>query len=568
MAEEQEKPLRTIGFKSFEYNEYTADELGQKLSDSAQKAIFDKNPDLYVYLYSVKENAEKEDGFKGQIAADGKGNPYLSLVNSENTYGLALRDGQVTFSDNMSLENVKECMEFLTRRGVKDFLIPEKLEAKLKENIEKAGQDYEDVKDLPAEKNIDFEQGEQDQSSNETPAERWGKEAEKAAKAKKAEADAMDTSKEGWEGFIQRRGKYKNSGRNTSYEINPKWGGGSEFHVYKNYKYNDKGEKQEPMISIKLKLVKDKKTGDKMLQMGFSTPNGEKIPQEYADEMCGIYKKAGYTHLDLSGVNDEDKYNLHIACAKKLIVPTGANINAKRATAMLRALGEDVFEKRKVQEYKLALAKQMKANAAAAGKTLLEEGTNFVVSKMEGEVKFERFDDVAALIAAHIQKVNIGMELQPDGKYAKGHKDAVKIIGAGAAYIEMIEEYRAKDGGKYKGMLPGGEEQMFQIYLSKLAAKEAEAVEDINAQAPYARTPLEAIKSVNDSVKMQLSQLIQNVKEDDFGVVRNASLAQGRLIPGKYKGLEDIDGSNKNTEQNNPNNPKPFRPSNQGHDNR
>lgn len=102
-------------------------------------ASFAKNPQSYTNLCNIKENLSSQN-VSADLKVDRNGNLEVVVeMMRPSPFGFSIRDGHLTFDNtNVSPEQLKEMLDTLEKMGIKDIRIPDELDKKLKENMEKA----------------------------------------------------------------------------------------------------------------------------------------------------------------------------------------------------------------------------------------------------------------------------------------------------------------------------------------------------------------------------------------------------------------------------------------------
>lgn len=115
-------------------------------------ASFAKNPQSYTNLYNIKENLSSQN-VSADLKVDRNGNLEVVVeMMRPSPFGFSIRDGHLTFDNtNVSPEQLKEMLDTLEKMGIKDIRIPDELDKKLKENMEKAV----DERNAEADRNYD-----------------------------------------------------------------------------------------------------------------------------------------------------------------------------------------------------------------------------------------------------------------------------------------------------------------------------------------------------------------------------------------------------------------------------
>lgn len=173
-----------------------------------QKEMYNENPQLYSNLYAIQQSAKKSEqdreeertGVKAKepdtqtmIARGGNGEMCLAVrMQMEGSpFSFALRDGKVTFPDSeVSPDQMKEIMDFLWRRGIRDFDLPKGMDVdpKIADSFNKAKERFDSERVDPGMENVQGLAGTGNENTAEltdeeamlSPAERWARDNQEA----------------------------------------------------------------------------------------------------------------------------------------------------------------------------------------------------------------------------------------------------------------------------------------------------------------------------------------------------------------------------------------------------
>ncbi len=388
-----------------------------------QKNLFDKNPQLYTRLYGIKSHIgakDKENGEapKAQIADDGKGNPFLAVsLMQPSPFSFAVRDGKITFTNyDVTSEQLKEMLSFMEMNGIKNIVLPDGLDVRLKANLEKAMAEREN----PSRSQEDIQR--QMQQLQENPGsisnEALGFQPDGPAipglnppyppatttdmperpEDPKFSYDYKELQHKVEFDILQRNmGKVKNS---SFFHV--KEGGWDKWYVYDNQNpdnYDNDGKRdKEGNVKVKNQFVIwSKENPDGTISLGYSMPNGKEVSKALADKLITLHKDRGNTHINFAGMTDDDAGIFRVRCARLGVIPVGIGINEKHAAEMVGEAAKKLSDA-DLQIFKLRLAKQMRANIKKDGKDFEKDRAAGYIKELEGDYNFSPFktayDDV------------------------------------------------------------------------------------------------------------------------------------------------------------------------------
>ncbi|MBO5443680.1 MAG: hypothetical protein J6A33_07860 [Alphaproteobacteria bacterium] len=269
--------------------------IAERNSCQKQKEMYEENPQLYSNLFAIEQNSKKseqdlleeQNGEKAKepdsqtmIARGGNGEMCLAVkMQMEGSpFSFALRDGKVTFPDSeVSPEQMKMIMDFLWRRGIRDFDLPKgaEVEPKIADSFNKAKEKFDSEMVDPGMENIQGISGPGDENTPEatdeeamlSPAERWARDNQ--------ETNHSEISA-GEEGMAGNSGT---SGGNSS--GNTEGGSSSE---------GNETEKEHKSFFTKVKEV-------------FDEPECQKKAEAHIEDMLsnGLHKRSEYSYFKRAG---------------------------------------------------------------------------------------------------------------------------------------------------------------------------------------------------------------------------------------------------------------------------
>ena len=269
--------------------------IAERNSCQKQKEMYEENPQLYSNLFAIEQNSKKseqdlleeQNGEKAKepdsqtmIARGGNGEMCLAVkMQMEGSpFSFALRDGKVTFPDSeVSPEQMKMIMDFLWRRGIRDFDLPKgaEVEPKIADSFNKAKEKFDSEMVDPGMENIQGISGPGDENTPEatdeeamlSPAERWARDNQETNHSE------ISTGEEGMAGNSGTSGG--NSSGNTE--------GGSSSE-------GNETEKEHKSFFTKVKEV-------------FDEPECQKKAEAHIEDMLsnGLHKRSEYSYFKRAG---------------------------------------------------------------------------------------------------------------------------------------------------------------------------------------------------------------------------------------------------------------------------
>ena len=196
-------------------------------------------------------------------------------------------------------------------------------------------------------------------------------------------------------------------------------------------------------IEIRFKVDKNEN-----LSFTYGTPNNATIDQTYSDEIVGMMKSQGYTHITFEQpMQDGDKGKFRESCARNGIIPEGFNLNEFHVQKMI-SIAAGSLSKKDLLIYKERMAERLRRQLQEQNIDFNSEDNRLrdTIVALEGEAassprdyRYGQFhlayDGVADSISDHLH--HITRQVDP----ATGRTDAVKVIGAANAFSEFFEAY-------------------------------------------------------------------------------------------------------------------------------
>lgn len=379
------------------------------------KALLEKYPDVFPYLYSVRERGKADDmegkftevlQQEGDIITEAQdiapqeerlelsyeldGIPFSISADPYDKPGEDERQlkGRISFSnkaiDELNESRLKAILEFCEKRGlsVYDIDIPMKdgvidLDGKLAELTQKILeerklQDIENPGAGPEDDNPEhyhtLETDGQGALSAVDGAMIAGTNGKPQKKAPPKPVEFGDLRQE----LIDMLEKDMKKTRGLSYFETTQTIKGVRLKVFSIYDkpdadnmkkdgVKDKNGIYVPTYSHRLYMGQDPKDGH--FVFGYSTPNSKKMDDTMAGDFMGIVKKTGATHVRFSDLQNLDKGVWMVACAEKGLVPIGISINQAKAVMMVEAARKKLSSE-DFNLFKKRLGEQLLENAA------------------------------------------------------------------------------------------------------------------------------------------------------------------------------------------------------------
>lgn len=505
--------------------------LRELSSARRQQELYGKNPELYSQLYAIQENSKEykfdendnlvEDGrVKTAIAENDKGEMCL-LVRMQmegSPFSFALRDGKVTFpTGEMSPDQLKEVMDFLWRRGISDFELPKSVDPQLAESFEKAKEEFDNenhfkegdtpqptwVNGEPENENGERgneEAGQQDDVNAPAPQENGenapGANGQEAPQEQSAPAPAPAPAQEKFnaEESVEKwlsNDKGKKKGLSFFKEKSILGGGWTEFRVYDkenadNLKLDGKRDKKGFANNTYAYVLYTKKRKDGTYDFGYAMPNGKQVTDAVVDKIIGMNKDQGRKKINIGGLPEDDTPKFMENCGKKLMIPTGIGLDARKIKTIMRK-AEDRGSEDELLQYKYDLVQQMVDNEIAKAKKKdpnygqngedpmdllkemnrkfaedvideysykgFKEGFNLGLRKVMSEAANGREADAYIASARATRQIYDAYAANPEGRVSAAFGDIDLAAGLEAYYREVKPGVSAEEQQKNKNML-------------------------------------------------------------------------------------------------------------------
>ncbi|MDR1025766.1 MAG: hypothetical protein LBL47_00035, partial [Lactobacillus sp.] len=404
-----------------------------------QNDLFRKDPELYCYLKEQKvigeeifEAAGDKDSTINIVDHDGKLALQVKQA-SQPSLDFKIVDGAVIFNDESITEDQARSLRyFLEMSGIKNIKLPENLSAGIKEPMQKVNDELLEFGrnnwlSWWPERRAGGEELPENDGSNESFASggpidmslpklklEYLEEGEKKSEPVYPSVYHAVKYSDNWHKINQKR-----LGENYTFHFSL-LRGRAEYTIYKSGYKNAKGEKQEPWMTMSVKVRNGK------LQIGYSVKDGEPINRSYADLIVEMYRDQGIIHVDLSNISNPDRAEFRMACARKGLIPVGVKLDYQKVRKMIEEAEKGADRKEDRIPWMLAMADQIELNARRKGTPVDEENRKHV-KRLRGQArlfKFEHFYD--NFLTDNVKEKN-----------ASG--DAAAIIGSVQAAAYLIQ---------------------------------------------------------------------------------------------------------------------------------
>lgn len=517
-----------------------------------QLAAFSAKPNEFTNLYNAGENVGKNDGVnKTELKTDENGNLKLVVeMMRPSPFGFTISDGHLTFENSdVSSEQLKEMLEVLDKMGIKNIRIPDELDKKLKDGLNKAINERREAENNNYDRNRAPVMIDGMRVPDTFPANQPEEARDNASPSPEAELPVIPGANPEFDNaepanlpqapeapqypydykelhhkiefdILQRNmGKVKDS---SFFHV--KEGGYDKWYVYDTQNPNnyDNDGKRDKDGDVKVKnafVIWAKEKDDGSIELGYSMPNGKPVSNALADKLISLHKDRGATHIKFGGMTDDDAGTFRTRCARLGIIPIGIGINEKQAAEMVGEAAKKLSDK-DLQTFKWRLAQQMRQNIRNSGKSVEDDRSVAYIKELEGDFKFNPFknayDDVFKGIIEH----------------EKRSMKAENAIGAVNALDKIFEAYR----GGMETDDPGA------VTMSDILKPQNNLFteEEINAiKAKYAENgmsiPLD--KPMNELKKEDLGMMFEAV----LPIQRKQAYEELKTESGRYESAKEKD---------------------------
>lgn len=289
----------------------------------------------------------------------------------------------------------------------------------------------------------------------------------------------------------------KNKRRNYSYFMGSTLGW-TTFTIYpgedrnQNIKPVTKDKDGKIKVNYEFKVYARMRNGK--LEICYSLPPGQKLTDDQADIIAGMFDDAGVKNIDFKTMSNANQAIMRTACAKKLLVPTSHKLDQERYDKMIDAAGKkNDPNSPKLYAYKKDLALQM------ARYLQNEKGIDWRNDKNKnnpscrrirwaiGAYELHPFRDLwedFGLRAEYEKRLAAGSPGDPDcTDYENG---AVKVIGSKMAVYSLFEMFNKNASKDVKHLLSpnckeltGEEKDALRVFVNDTGLKLDTVVRDM-----------------------------------------------------------------------------------------
>ena len=361
--------------------------------------LFEKDPELYTNLFSLKEATKGEtvvlnegtdkertiDKAHAQINEDKDGSLFLAIESLQPTnMSFKIYNGKLVFDPTgMSPEQLKDMLAWLDRRGLISLVNLDALK------LENADQKTEEMFNLlKSETETELNQKEDfyttqeeddsqtvDNSSemlNNQPASQQSLNQQTATPAPQPQENNTasapqpqenNTSSDSYDKAIKSITKWMNKNKSKDLSYFTRFVNGYEvFTIFPtdnpNNMKDDGAIDKKGNLTLKNECkiyVKRHKNGK--LEISFSTPHDKPLNDSHADIIINAYKDAGIRRIKFGTLTDANEGVMRAACARELILPIGLKLSQVKFDKMIDAAeAKQGKNNPKVTEYRYNLA--------------------------------------------------------------------------------------------------------------------------------------------------------------------------------------------------------------------
>ena len=468
---------------AYENANYTTEQAAEILADQDyidvehRKDVYERafaiSPDDFAQTYSIIERMENDAQVQPAIRQDARGNDHFVAL-FRNVYGgslnIAISEGHLILNslEGLSAEEYRNLARFCWMNSM-NIEFPDNADEYFRRNYEQAYDAYEqevrlgdhnandttaqEVNDTLNQEHLSDEEIlaaaehlPEDERADFIFEERRRRAAERATEQDNSKINPnQEKVDKSMQTFMKRLGKVSGE---TYFRTNSALSGETVYRLYKDpsaYKKDGRPQKDGSYANtyeIEMRFKVDK---DGNLAFTFGTPNNATIDQAYADEMVGMMKAQGYTHINFDlgdTIQDGDKGKFRESCARNGVIPEGFNLNEHQVKKMIDIAAGSlspkdllIYKERMVERLRRQL-QQQKIDFNSDDNRLYD-----VINSLEGEVRYSKlhkaYDGMRSGESISDVLHKVVREVDPN----TGRADAVKVIGAANAFSEFIEAY-------------------------------------------------------------------------------------------------------------------------------
>lgn len=461
------------------------------------KTLIEKNNSLLTKLYSLRESFKNRPLKEGEteqdrakdnlkIEFDTEGKPSL-VVQMEGAHGFdfTIHDGKVVFNGDMSDDKLLEILDFLYRRGIKNFELPNNQKGTSFEEVYTRVQQQREadkethMPEPPARGEEPFTQTAPNQETERTAQAAYAAQAStrQASTATTTTATAVDGTwknpntpapvdktnfkevTKDFEGWLGEKNQKKKKGLSWFKESSFS-GNDVTYSVYnsedeKNLDNDGKRDKNNVKKETCAYRVRLKKSKDgKLDSLEYYVPNDGKIPDALADKMALMIKAQGALYMNFpDGLNPADAGVFRTSCARAGIIPKGISLNEIHAKKMVAEAENNLYGK-DLLKYKGQLGRYLLEQTK--GNT--EDRRYLMAIGLINQEKYAPFKDCF--------DSTIKSEIEQKGR----NKKAEEVIGSARAAHEMYELYKENIDVPFTSLMNSNviDDQSKQIFMQKL----------------------------------------------------------------------------------------------------
>ena len=468
---------------AYENANYTTEQAGEILAEADyvdvehRKDVYERafaiSPDDFAQTYSIIERMENDSQVQPAIRQDARGNDHFVAL-FRNVYGsslnIAISEGHLILNslDGLSAEEYRNLARFCWMNSV-NIEFPDNADEHFRRNYEQAYDAYEqevrlggqnandataqEVNEALNQEHLSDEEIEaaaahlpEDERADFIFEERRRRAAERAAEQTNSDINpSQEKVDKSMQTFMKRLGKVSGE---TFFRTNSALSGETVYRLYKDpnaHKKDGRPQKDGSVANTYEIEIRFKVDKDGNLAFTFGTPNNATIDQAYSDEMVGMMKAQGYTHIDFDlgdTIQDGDKGKFRESCARNGVIPEGFNLNEHQVKKMMDIAAGSlspkdllIYKERMVERLRRQL-QQQKIDFNSDDNRLYD-----VINSLEGEVRYSKlhkaYDGMRSEESISDVLHKVVREVDPN----TGRADAVKVIGAANAFSEFIEAY-------------------------------------------------------------------------------------------------------------------------------
>ncbi len=324
-----------------------------------------QNPALANKLYNIRE-AGKNDvpPTNAELKVDDNGNMYLKIMKQMDGgfFDFAIKDGKVVFNGKLDDAHMAEAIDFLYRRGITNFELPQGVDKDFVETFkrtqEQRAQNPANLAAAPANSATVTPVAETELLDEEKVTPKEWKNPNKS-NSTGIEKDVESTKE--WLGDANQMKK-----ENLSFFVNRDiLSGSTEISVYDsedpdNYKNDGKKDKNGVVKETCAYRIKLYEKDGKLDHIGFYVPKSGKCPDPLADKLVALAKDQGANCINFpEGLSPADSGVFRLAAARAGMIPLGISINKFHANKMLSEAENNIQDEGALYKYKGRLGKHL-----------------------------------------------------------------------------------------------------------------------------------------------------------------------------------------------------------------